>query len=337
MKGINTVRAKGRTYYYHRATKQRIHAAPGTAAFAAEVARIEQEAADATVKPEGTWGWLVESYRKSPEWAGLAGRTRKDYQRVFDYLSKMDRVPLAHITTEGILQVRDKAHEQHGRRLANYCLSVVSLVWNWGRPRGKTKTANPTDGVPKIARPKHMEAANRPWTEAELQAVLTAASPHIRAAIALAAYTGLRESDVLRWPWSGYDGSAIEGRDAKTSGQVWMPAHRDLRAVLDTLPRTGPVIVCSRNGTPYTQNGFLSSWRKLRTRLEAEGKVGPGLTIHGLRHTVATKLADAGADTRTIMAITGHATEAMVKRYTERADRRKRATAAMKLLERDQD
>lgn len=142
---------------------------------------------------------------------------------------------------------------------------------------------------------------------------------------------GLREGDMLRWPWSGYDGVAIEGRHSKTGEPIWMPAHRDLRAVLDALPRVSPVIVCNRRGTPYTQNGFLSSWRKLRLRLEAEGKVGKGLTIHGLRHLVATTLADAGAEDGTIMAITGHTDESMVKRYTERADRRKRATAAMRL------
>jgi hypothetical protein len=35
------------------------------------------------------------------------------------------------------------------------------------------------------------------------------------------------------------------------------------------------------------------------------GKIGAGLTFHGLRHTVATKLADAEADDKTIAAITG--------------------------------
>lgn len=333
MKGINTVRAKGRVYYYHRATKRRIQSEPGTAAFVEEVARIEREAADAPVKPPGTWGWLVESYRRSPEWASLSQRTRKDYQRVFDYLSKMDAVPLDKITTPGVLQVRDKAHEKHGRRMANYVLAVISLVWNWGKPREHTSSANPADAVPKVARPRYMEQANRPWTDGELAAVLEAATPELRAAIALAAYTGLREGDMLRWPWSGYNGTAIEGRHAKTGKPVWMPAHRDLRVVLDGLPRASPVIVCSRKGQPYTQNGFLSSWRKLRLRLEADGRVGKGLTIHGLRHMVATKLADAGADDRTIMAITGHTDVKMVQQYTQRADTRKRARAAMRLLE----
>jgi len=41
-------------------------------------------------------------------------------------------------------------------------------------------------------------------------------------------------------------------------------------------------------------------------KLAKAGKITSGLTFHGLRHTAATKLADAGADDKTIAAITGH-------------------------------
>jgi len=52
-----------------------------------------------------------------------------------------------------------------------------------------------------------------------------------------------------------------------------------------------------------------------------------------LRHGLATRLADAGADDRTIAAITGHKQVAMVQRYTRSADRRRRARAGIDLLE----
>ena len=40
-------------------------------------------------------------------------------------------------------------------------------------------------------------------------------------------------------------------------------------------------------------------------KLAKARKIGAGLTFHRLRHTVATKLADAGADPETIAAVTG--------------------------------
>jgi integrase len=68
------------------------------------------------------------------------------------------------------------------------------------------------------------------------------------------------------------------------------------------------------------------------SKLEAEGKVRPGLTFHGLRHTAGRLLADRGADPRTIAALLGHKTLQMAAHYSEEADRKKRAVAAVAKL-----
>ena len=46
--------------------------------------------------------------------------------------------------------------------------------------------------------------------------------------------------------------------------------------------------------------------------------------FHNLRHTAATRLADAGTDAFTIAAILGHSTTQMSARYTHATDQRKR-------------
>jgi hypothetical protein len=63
------------------------------------------------------------------------------------------------------------------------------------------------------------------------------------------------------------------------------------------------------------------------------GKIGKGLTFHGLRHTAARALADAGCDTRDIMSISGHKTEAMVARHTQSTDQKRRTRSAFAKLE----
>ena len=68
--------------------------------------------------------------------------------------------------------------------------------------------------------------------------------------------------------------------------------------------------------------------------LEAAGAVGKGLTFHGLRHTVATILADAGASDREIMSVLGHATERMAQHYSKGADRKRSGNSAVVKLER---
>ena len=49
-----------------------------------------------------------------------------------------------------------------------------------------------------------------------------------------------------------------------------------------------------------------------------------GFRFHDLRHSAATRLADAGADAFTIAAILGHSTIQMSARYTHATDERKK-------------
>jgi len=58
------------------------------------------------------------------------------------------------------------------------------------------------------------------------------------------------------------------------------------------------------------------------------GKICKGLTFHGLRHTAATKLADTGADDKTIAAITGH-------KSSDTQERRATSAARQRLIDTD--
>ena len=53
----------------------------------------------------------------------------------------------------------------------------------------------------------------------------------------------------------------------------------------------------------------------MRKGLEKEGKVGPGLTLYGLRHTLAVILREGGADERTIADALGQRTIEMARHY----------------------
>lgn len=62
------------------------------------------------------------------------------------------------------------------------------------------------------------------WGEAEIAALLAVASPDIRLALVLALWTGQRQGDLLRLPWSSYDGSHLRLRQSKTGRRIAMPA-----------------------------------------------------------------------------------------------------------------
>jgi integrase len=333
--GIKKVRSKGRVYHYHRKTHTRIKAKPGTLDFIAEVRRLDTvpELAVVRSKQPGTLGALIVAYRQSPEFAGKADTTRERYQEVFDYLAGIEDVPLASLDSKAFLKIRDKAYHQRKRWFANYVKTVSHLVFAWGMPHGLVGF-NPVSGVRRIPAPKGAPKVNRAWIDNEDQVVLNSATGGLRVGVALGMFAAMRLGDVINITWSAYDGQTIQWRQGKTDNPVWLPAHRELRAILDHTPRTSLNIVTKQSGEPYSLEGFSKVFRNLIKRLLDEKSVMPGLTFHGLRHTAAKRLADVGCEPRTIAAVLGHRSLQMALHYSEEVDQRKRAIVGIRALER---
>jgi hypothetical protein len=214
VKGVKYYRNRhGKWYAYHRKTGRRIGAEPGTAAFLAELEEIERGAGSEPPPLAGTLGALIADYRESPEFTQLAPRTRSDYRAIFDYLKPLAAHPLSGINAAYAIRVRDHAFKRKKRHFANYVVVVMRLLFKWGKVRGRLRD-NPAADVPKLLRPKGMPKANRRWTAEELRIVLDAMPPELRLATALGVTTGMREGDVLRFPWSGYRDGLIQGRAA---------------------------------------------------------------------------------------------------------------------------
>jgi len=280
---------------------------------------------------EGTLGVLTARYKDSPGWDGLKPATRVSYGRAFAHPKALDMMPVDRISPPFVLQMRDRCFGTHKRWLANYVVTVLSAVWVWGKPRGYAKGANPCEDVDRIRKPKGAPEANRRWDD-ELEVVLSRLERPLALAVAFGAYVGLREGDAVGWRWSAYRDGAILGRQAKTGGEVWVPAHPRLRDLLDAAPRTAETIVTGLRGRTMTVSGFRAMFFRRLRGLEREGLVRPGLTFHGLRHSLASALAEAGCTPQQIQAITGHETLAMVETYVAKASRRKLAREAMDRL-----
>ena len=330
LKGVKKVRSKGKTYYYHRKTMTRLPGGPGTAPFLSALQSLNTGRRSGIAS--GTLGALVASYRAGPEFAALAPATRATYQKVFDGLKPLDGMPLAQITTEWLYQLRDKKHRERKRAFTNMMLVVLRLVFAWGKKRQHCKT-NPALDVDLIRKPRNAPVKNRPWTPEELAVVMAEASPKLRVPLALAAYTGLRIGDVLLAQWAWYTGTAIVTTTHKTATPIWVPILRPLKDILDAAPRTHARIVIGAKGQPLTRSAVSVEFYRLTTRLRAEGRIGDGLSFHGLRHTLGTAIIAAGGSRAQAKAILGHETDRSSEHYSRHVDRRRLATEAMALLE----
>jgi integrase len=310
----------GRRRCYHRKTGIAIDltkAPEGSAEFFAECARIAALVRASTPKP-GTLGMLIEAYRGHAAFLDLASRTRSDYQNVFDYLKPIADTPLVKFDKPLIVRIRDKATAK-GRRQANYVRTVLSLLFAWGCERGYLAT-NPAAGIKSIRRKKGLPDANRPWSDEERHAVLEAMPAHMLSGIGLMMFTALGPKDALTLPKSCYRGGEIATRRSKTGEPIFWECPAPLTEILAKAPAHDAITLCANSdGRPWTISGFNASWRPVKKRLEREGKTGPGLTLYGLRHTVAVILRECGFDLQTIADALGNTIE-MARLYAEGAD-----------------
>lgn len=315
---------------YHRKSGTRIQAEFGTAEFFQELAIIEGRAKRAEARP-GSLGMVIEQYKRSSAWAGLAPPTRTSYHRAFEVLKPLTDMPLVEIDRPFIVALREeKVFPKRGRWMANYVVTVLSLLFEYAIDRGWTKT-NPADGIKRIKTDKKLARANRPWSEAECRVVLERAAPHLRIPIALAMCAGFRTADVLTVTKAAVRDGMISVTTSKRQVPVAVPIHPVLAGALAAAPASDAVqLAVTSRGGPWTESGFNSTFGKFIDRLEAEGLVGSGLTMHGLRHTLGTRLREVTADLDLIRRILGQQTLSMGQHYSETADTSRRARKALR-------
>jgi integrase len=303
LKGLNSVTkrlADGRTVSYYYAWKggPPLRGEPGTPEF---IHSYNQAIARKVVLPQGALLRILQSYQVSGEFLGRAERTRSDYIKQIKIIEReFGDFPLSALNdrrTRGIFMAWRDRLALKSRRQADYAWQVLALVLAWALDRGLIM-ANP------CARGGRLYRANRVdkiWTEDDEAAFLRSAPVHLHLPLLLALWTGQRQGDLLRLPWSAYDTTYIRLKQSKTGARVVLPVGAPLKAALAEAKKHGPLILTNKAGRPWTSHGFQASWRL------AARKAGiVGITFHDLRGTAVTRLAIVGCTEAEIATITGH-------------------------------
>jgi integrase len=273
-------------------------------------------------KPEApvvqTWHHLIASYRLSPRFARLKPRTRADYDKVLTYLAeKLGPLDPTAMTRADLVRMQEA--NAHRVRFANYCVQVVSVLFEHAIDRG-IRPDNPAKGMRLL---KADTAAREAWPPEMITAYRAEAGPVARLVFELCLGTGQRIGDVLRMTWARVKDGGIEVVQGKTGARLWVPFTRPLAAVLDATPRRGLTIVADDAGMAYGYHRAAYAVLQVRKRIGAEA-----YDIHALRHSAARELVEAGCSDELIQAVTGHSTAAMVRLYTGSARQIARAKQA---------
>ena len=123
---------------------------------------------------------------------------------------------------------------------------------SWALNRGLVMV-NPCEKAGRLYRGSR---ADKVWTAADEATFIGRAPKHLHLALLLALWTGQRQGDLLRLPWSAYNGTHIRLRQSKTGARVVIPVGTPLKTMLDVTPKRRTVILTSTALKPWTADGF---------------------------------------------------------------------------------
>ena len=188
-------------------------------------------------------------------------------------------------------------------------VTCLKTVFNRALRHGKLSN-NPVSQVRKL--PEN-NVRMRVLTSGEFEQLLEACPAHLREIVLTAYYTGMRRSEIVFLTWDEVDLEKgfirLEASRTKTNTARSIPLHPRLKDMFGRIPRglrTDRVFLL--RGKPFEE--IKRSFRSACIEAGLED-----FTFHDLRHCALNNLRLAGNDYFRIMAISGHKTMSVFKRY----------------------
>ena len=333
LKGIHNVKwrlANGKiaTYCYAWRGGPRLIDPPGSPNF---VQSYNEALASRRRPVQGKLFTLISEFRASSEYLSLSESSKRAYGA---YL-RMIEAEFGDMPIEALADPEVRGEFKRWRdgmndtpRKADYAWTTLARVLSVAHDRGRI----PVNPCQRGGRLYDADRLDKIWTEDHIARFLAVASPGLAMAAMLALWTGLRQGDLLRLPWSAYDGKHLRLRQSKTGRAVTIPVARDLKEILDGTNQISTQVLTNAYGRTWTSDGFRTSWRKACIK----AGLPDDLHFHDLRGSAVVRLAIAGATIPEIATFTGHSlksVEAILDKHYLGRDVRL-AENAMRKLER---
>lgn len=259
---------------------------------------------------------ILQKYRDSAEFKGLAERTKKDY---ISFLDKFEHEfgddPIAMFEErEAVSEIREwRTRWKQSPKQYDYSGTVVTRFLNWASRIDMSLKSHHHVRQPKLYKSNRADLI---WLPEEVLALLNEAKPE-EARIIIAASEGglapqdvgiLRREHVQRTP----KGRRLLLRRTKTGNPISLPVTPALGELIDTMPRGQEFIVTSLTGGKLTANRASGVIRNVKERHNAKAEEDESLTPirkelrpYDLRGTAATQLLRAGCSLNQIAVTMG--------------------------------
>ncbi len=275
----------------------------------------------------GSVSALIASFYRTSDWRGLGASTQTTYRGIIErFRADHGDKRVARLERQHIQKIIGGKADTPAA--ANNMLRMIRLLMSHAIDLGWRRD-DPTQGVRKV---KSKSQGFKTWEEDHIQRFLDHHKSGTRAhlAFSLLLHTGQRRSDVIRMGRQHERDGKIVIKQQKTGQEVVIPVVPELRAAIDSVPRTNLTFLTTAQGKPFTAPGFTNWFRDMVREVKG---LPDGLSPHGLRKAICRRLAEAGCTPHEIMSISGHKSLSEVTRYTVAASRVTLAETAMASIE----
>jgi integrase len=176
--------------------------------------------------------------------------------------------------------------------------------------KNRKAESNPAQGVKLL---KENNERDRILSPKEYTRLLAQCSPHLKQIVKVAYYTGMRQGEIINLTWDQVDLKEglirLHPEDTKTNEGRLVPLAEDLVEMFKAMPRGLPgvkVFTYQGKSVSCIKKSFVTACK--RAGIE-------DFTFHDLRHTAINNWRLAGHDYFRIMAVSGHKTMSVFKRY----------------------
>lgn len=266
-----------------------------------------------------TFGDLVTRYYGAAEFANLKPSSKRLYRFVLSKHVERDGHRMAtDLPVEKARKIVEEIAATPG--MANLSRAVLVAVFEFAIDLG-WRLDNPFKRVP-----AYKLGTRHTWTDEQLDAYRARWSLGTRERLAFAVllYSGQRVSDAVKLKRS--DVFAL--KQQKTGTPLTIPAHPALARAVKAGPSNGIYIIGDPRGRPI----IARSLTRLISRAAAAAGLPKECTAHGLRKAIQRILAERGATTKQLQAISGHKSLRESERYTAEANQGLLAATAIALL-----
>lgn len=221
----------------------------------------------------------------------LSATTAADYSRcVLSLRPVWASVRIEDVDVPMLYRWRDARGEQSRTRANRERTALVEAF------KPAVRDGRLRDNPVRFLEPFTEKPRDRYVTDAEFMAVYGSAHEVVKAAMLLAAVTGLRQGDILRLRRSDFDADGLHVQTRKTGKALsfgWSEGLR--RAVLVAVGAREFIpmhLIATETGKAYTSDGFRSLWHKAMTAAKLANPAMPRWTFNDLRAKAGSESKD---------------------------------------------